>query len=164
MKPAVAMAFIAGVALSAGPVTGSIAEGRGTMMAEADSGVERRRGPLLRKRLPALLDVTISRRPFTPPKFEFVTSSLRGIEEVIAFDLRLDGPLPVQTNEGPVLYVGDVALSDAEVVEDGYVRYLAFPDRWEQLEAGAPIALGWPGRGPESKGVHRFRYELPKSR
>ena len=134
-------------------------------MTDADDAGEVRRGPLLRERLPALLDLAIRRVRYKPPKLAFVESAQRGVTEAIAIDLQLDGPLPVTMNATPVLFVGRTEISHAERGEkSGYVRFLVFPDQGERLEDGAPIALGWPGRGPDRKEASGFRYKAPRNR
>lgn len=133
-------------------------------MSNADSAGASPRGPTLRERLPSILGLWIDRVSFEPPKLKFVKSAREDVPEVIAFELKLDGPLPVHMDATPVLYVGSQAISHAEQGEDGRVRFLAFPDEWEQLEVGAPIALGWPGVGPEEHRKSKYRYEPPPSK
>lgn len=141
------------------------ASGKDMTMTDANNAGESRRGPLLRERLPAVLDLVINRVPFEPSKLKFIESVRRDVKEVIAIELKLDGSLPVDMNATPVLYVGRTEISHAERGEkSGYVRFLVFPDEWEKLEEGAPIALGWPGRGPDRRESSRFRYKAPPAR
>jgi hypothetical protein len=67
--------------------------------------------------------------------------------------------MPVRA-QVPVLYVGDVMVSDFEQLgRDRYV-YRAFD--FDALPAGAPISLGWPGRADRRRATH-FRYDRPTS-
>jgi len=130
-------------------------------MSNADSEGASPRGPTLRERLPSILGLSIKRVPFEPPKLEFVKSAHEGVKEVLAFELELDGPLPVHMDATPLLYVGSQTISHAEYGKGRRVRFLAFPGEWERLEAGAPVALGWPGLGPEKRRKIEFRYDPP---
>lgn len=134
-------------------------------MTDADSAGESRRGPLLRGRLPAVLDLAIKRVPYRQPRLKFVKSARSTVKEVVAIDLRLDGPLPVDRNATPVLHVGRTEITHVERGDkSGYLRFLVFPEEQERLEDGAPIALGWPGRGPDTKAPSQFRYKAPAAR
>jgi hypothetical protein len=111
--------------------------------------------------LPEILTLKVERIPFKPPEYKYVKSAYAGHREALAFTLEIRGDLHLERNATPVLYVGDVQLADAERMEDGRVRYLAFPDHERRMERGAPVALGWPGF-PLEKRESRHRYEPPE--
>ncbi|EHK53364.1 hypothetical protein MAXJ12_30697 [Mesorhizobium alhagi CCNWXJ12-2] len=134
--------------------------GKDFKMTDTDSSNATPQRPRLRDRLPALLDLRIERIPFTPQKYRFVRSALAEVDEVIAFRVRLDGALPRTMDATPVLFVGQVELPDVEDGEKGHYTFIAFPKDWQRLEKGAPIALGWPGMGPETRS--KFRYSTPR--
>ena len=135
-------------------------EGRPTMT-DADDTLPDPRRPTLRERLPLIQDVTISWVPYSPPKLRFIKPTHADETEALAFDLVLGGSLPLDRDETPALFVGKEMLVESEIVEPGRVRFLAFRAQAEQLEPSAPIALGWPGRGPENRGRSAFTFQPP---
>ena len=132
-------------------------------MSNSDSTGANRPAPKLTKRLPSILGVSIKQATFKRPKLEFVESAYKALTEVLAFEVQLDSPFPVSMDATPVLYVGSQVISHAECSdEDNLVRFLAFPDEWKLLKVDAPIALGWPERGPQGRRESKYRYEPPK--
>jgi hypothetical protein len=130
-------------------------------MTDADDTLPDPRRPMLRERLPLIRDVRISWVRYSPPELRFVKPTHAEETEALAFDLVLIGSMPVDRDVTPALFVGGEMLVESESVEPGRVRFLAFPAQAERLEPSAPIALGWPGRGPENRGRTDFTFEPP---
>jgi hypothetical protein len=75
----------------------------------------------------------------------------------VEFMVRTDGPIPVRAL-GPALFVGDVAVTECERVEDTLYRFLAFDI--DQLRQGAPIAWGWMKDPVPQRKSTRFTFSL----
>jgi len=115
------------------------------------------REPGPRWELPDILHVRIKRIRYRPPKRRYFESYLATYSEAVEFLVETNGPFPMRALS-PVLYVGDVAVTENEGVRGNVYRFLAF--EFDQLEKGAPISLGWPGQPEEQRGESKFRYEL----
>jgi hypothetical protein len=160
-------AFVLAVlAMLGGSRSGQYADDLGLVKGElimdsGDSGAAQARGPRVGKRpLPAIVSLTLERVIVEPRSYKFVRSVQEDAREALAFVITVKGELRLDVNATPVLYVGDVELSQAESLGDGRYRFLAFPAEQKDMRAGAPISLGWPGHKPHQQ--TRFRYEPEK--
>lgn len=130
-------------------------------MNSADSEAKEKRGPRTQRRyLPDIVALEIHRVSVRPPKYRFVDSVYADVTEALAFEVEIDGELRLDQAVTPVLYVGDIGLSELERVEGNRYRFLAFPEQERQLKEGAPIRIGWPGQAPESRET-KFRFKAP---
>jgi hypothetical protein len=106
-------------------------------------------------RLPRILAVEVARVRYRPPRPHVVAGRSVAMREAVEVTVRTAAPFPVRAL-APVLYVGDVALTESETIDEKLTRFFAFEPR--KLRRGAPIALGWvnaPGREPT-----RFRFGM----
>jgi hypothetical protein len=136
----------------------------GKVMSDTDSErPPRRQQPSPRPALPEIVELTIERIPFEPPRYRYVRSAYDGSYEALAFTVRIKGRIDVTRDVTPVLYVGNIGLSHVETLGDGRLRFLAFETEERQFVADAPIAFGWPGEGARreaAKQESRFSYSL----
>jgi hypothetical protein len=121
------------------------------------SGKEERGVPLWWS-LPEIVDIKIMRISYQGPKRRFFVSYLAKYTEAIEFLVKTTGPFPIRALS-PVLYVGDVAVTENESVEELLYRFLAF--EFDRLEEGALISLGWTDTPPYQRLKTVFRYKLP---
>jgi hypothetical protein len=114
--------------------------------------------PRPRWELPEILDVKINRVPYEAPKLRYFESHLAKYTEAIEFLVKTDGPFPLRALP-PVLYVGDVPVTENEATGENVYRFLAF--EFDEMEEGASISLGWPDspRRLETK----YRFEFPST-
>lgn len=111
-----------------------------------DQGKREPRGRRPDFRLPAVLGVVARRTRFEPPAHRNFTSSLPAVESTVEFLVETDGPIPARAL-APVLYVGDVPVTEVSVQDETHYRFVSVsPD---QLRAGAPVTLGWSGLAGE---------------
>jgi hypothetical protein len=107
--------------------------------------------------LPLVRAIEIRRIDYEPPRRRNFESALAGVREAIELLVTTAGPMPRRAL-GATLYVGDVAVTEMQRVDDTHHRFLAFdPD---SLEDGAPIALGWTGDRPEERHPTEFRFRV----
>lgn len=109
--------------------------------------------------LPAIIDVAIHRTPFTPREPRNFRSPLAAVPDACEVVVTLAAPLPIRAM-GPVLYVGDVQLTESEAIdkEGRKIRFWGLePSR---LRKGAPISLAWGGEKPSAKSS-KFKFALP---
>lgn len=92
--------------------------------------------------LPNILNVKLERMRFDPPRLHVAAGQESWIEEAQCVTIETDGEFPVRS-AAPVLFVGDVPLTESEAAGDNYYRFLVLHD--EQLAEGATIGLGWSG-------------------
>ncbi len=109
-------------------------------------------------KLPEIVELNIELVPFEPPKLQYFTSYTSKYKEAMGLFVRFDGELPARA-EVPVLYVGDVAVSESEEVEPGVWCFLAFD--YKTLKNGAPVTLGFTGMQPDPKRKGKWRYDPP---
>lgn len=117
-----------------------------------DSGAAERR-PRPDFRLPRPLSITARAIRFSPPKRRNFTSQLPSVESAVEFVIETDGPIPVR-DLGPVLYVGEVAVTECTADDDTHYRFVALDPA--ALRDGAPITLGWAGGGDRVDIGERF--------
>ena len=129
-----------------------------TIMDSSDSGAAQARGPRNRRRpLPEIVSLRVERIRVEPKSYKFVRSVQQDAGEALAFTVELKGELRLDVDATPVLYVGDVELSQGESLGKARYRFLAFAAEQTAMRADAPISLGWPGHKPHPQ--TRFRYE-----
>jgi hypothetical protein len=129
-----------------------------TIMDSSDSGSAQARGPRSRRPpLPEIISLAVERVRVEPRSYKFVRSVQEDAAEALAFTVELKGELRLDVDATPVLYVGDVELSQGESLGGARYRFLAFAAEQKSLRADAPISLGWPGHKPHVQ--TRFRYE-----
>ena len=87
-----------------------------------------------------MLGVRIYRKHFEPPKRITEKGVDRYVREAIAVEIRVSEPFTIRAL-GPVLWVGDQALTIAE--SDGKEIYRFFAFEPETLRVDAPISLSW---------------------
>lgn len=115
--------------------------------------------PRRRFDLPKLIDITIRRVPFEPPKHRHFTSKLSNFSEAIEFRVQTDRPLNLSTAITPVLFVGDLMLTEGQQVDKTIYTFLAFEE--DKIEPGAAISLAYPNTTDEMRNVSKFHYEPP---
>ena len=98
-------------------------------------------------RLPAIRGVRVRRVVVRPPERRNLVSTLPPSEDAVEIEVDTEFPIPIRAM-GPVLYVGDVALTEAVAVSPTTYRFTGL-DRGA-LPDGAPLALGWTGDRRES--------------
>jgi hypothetical protein len=110
--------------------------------------------------LPEVVSLEVRRARFKEPIRRYVTPrEVAEYDEAIEFDLTTSAELPIRAYP-PVLYVGDVMVSDVEQL--GRERYVFRAFDFDALTVGAPISLGWP-RVPDARRATNFRYDRPSS-
>jgi hypothetical protein len=112
----------------------------------SDQGTREPRGRRPDFRLPAVLGVTARRTRFEPPRHRNFESSLPPLDSTVELLVETDGPIPARALS-PVLYVGDVPVTEVSAQDETHYRFVAMaPD---QLRVGAPVTLGWSGLAAE---------------
>lgn len=108
--------------------------------------------------LPAIVNVQASRARYDPPRRIFVGRELVEVRDAIELLVRTSAALPIR-NVSPVLFIGDMAITDYETAGTNLYRFLIFTNP-ERLVSGTPIALGWP-YAPRSARTSNFRFQIP---
>jgi hypothetical protein len=122
-----------------------------------DSGAPRRSAHVADlAKVPDVVSIAIRRRHFDPPRRVTRKGVDRRVSDAIEFEVRLSEPFPIRAL-GPALWVGDEALTTADV--DGLTyRFFAFePDK---LKPNAPISLGW-STPSEGRKTTQYRFTMP---
>lgn len=133
-------------------------------MTDADDSLPEPRRPVLRPRLPLIRDIKIDWVPYSPPKLRYVEPLHPSEDVVLAIDVDLDGPIRMDTDVTPALFVGEEMLVESVNLGQQRVRFFAFEPQADRLELSAPIMLGWPGVGPQKGGREAFSFEWPDRR
>ena len=125
-----------------------------------DSGSPITPRPVVRIDLPTIVSLKISKIDFEAPRLEHFESSLSKHKQAIEFIVETDGVVPTRAY-GPALFVGDVEVSNSELVGETTWRFLHFEP--ELLEPGSPISWGWM-KDPEKRRLRtEFHYEGPRT-
>lgn len=111
-----------------------------------DPGRREPRGPRPLFRLPRVLGVEVRRARHDAPVHRNFESTLPTLEDTVEFHVETDGPIPVR-DSGPVLYVGDVPVTEVSSTDGRHYRFIAL--RPDDLRAGDPVTLGWAGQTSE---------------
>lgn len=106
--------------------------------------------------MPAMRDVQISAVKAEPRALRNFATALPSGGETFAFVVTTEKPIPVRAL-GPVLYVGQTALT--EVTEVGPQTYRFLAHRPQDLERGTPIHLGWSGQKLTESEAHQFWFK-----
>lgn len=110
-------------------------------MTSDPGAAERRRRP--RFDLPRPLSVTARLTRFEPQERRNFESSLPRLPRTVEFLVETDAPIPVRALS-PVLYVGDVAVTEVVADDDTHYRFIALQPA--SLRQGEPVTLGWSGQ------------------
>jgi len=104
-----------------------------------------------------VLDVHFRRRHFDPARRVTSAGVDRQERDAIEIEIHVSEPFQIRAL-GPVLWVGEEALTSAE--GNGKNRYRFFSFKPDALKADAPISLGWNTPGaPRTR--TRFQYAPP---
>ena len=107
--------------------------------------------------LPKVRNIQIRRVPYLPKRRRNFQSALSDYKEALEFLVETDGPIPTRAL-GPALYVGDMPVTEGQVIKENVYRFIAF--EIAKLPLDAPITLGWAGGGDKSIQTTRFRFRL----
>jgi hypothetical protein len=107
--------------------------------------------------LPRILSIRIHRVKFEAPKLEHFESSLSRYKQAIEFIIETDGVVPTRAY-GPALFVGNVEISNSELIGKTTWRFLHFEP--EELKPGAPISWGWMKDPKKNRMRTEFLYEV----
>ena len=110
--------------------------------------------------LPDVLEVSASRVRYPEPKLYYANSQLREAREAVEFLIATAAELPARALS-PALFVGEQAILDYETAAMNRYRFFAFD--FENLQPGAPIAIGWPQLPQEQRIRTNFLYQLPNT-
>jgi hypothetical protein len=109
-----------------------------------DAGDRERPGPKPDFELPEVVSARTRRVRHEPVRRNF-TSALPAVADAVEVLIETAGPIPARAL-GPVLWVGDIPLTESAADDETHYRFLALePDR---LAADAPLRLGWSGQSP----------------
>jgi hypothetical protein len=92
--------------------------------------------------LPNIVRVSVEERTFDPPRLHVRRGKESRVHHAWSVTIQTDGEFPVRSAT-PVLFVGDVQLTETERVRKNRYRFLALDG--ERLRNGDPIGLGWSG-------------------
>ena len=106
--------------------------------------------------LPEVLGITAARRRYAEPKQRYRDRQVVSFNEAVELTLRTSSEFPVRA-WSPAIFVGDVALSDYEMIGPQTYRFYAFDIA--SLQEGAPVFIGWP-QLPGTKRRTGFTYRL----
>jgi len=90
--------------------------------------------------LPNVTHVEVVRAHYKPPRPHVIQQKMRPVHEAVEIVIQTDGPIPERAL-APVLFVGDVVLTESEPA--GPLRYRFFAFDFDKLTEGAPLSLGW---------------------
>jgi len=105
--------------------------------------------------LPEIVEVQTLNVSFEPRQLRNFRSSLEAKTEAIEFQIKTNRPIPIRALS-PVLYVGNVVLTESEQIGENLYRFWAFEPNI--LETEAPISLSWTNTPNEQLQESQFRY------
>lgn len=108
-----------------------------------DPGRREPRGPRPTIRLPQVIGVEVRATRFEPPAHRNFASQLPALDRTVEFLVETDRPIPVRS-VGPVLFVGDVPVTEVRADDPHHYRFVAL--RPDDLRPGDPVRLGWAGQ------------------
>lgn len=123
-----------------------------------DPGRREPRRPRPDLRMPTVRGVEVRRTRLEPPAHRNFDSALPALESTVEIVVETDRPIPVRAL-GPVLYVGDVPVTEVTAVDEHHYRFVAL--RPDDLRAGEPVTLGWAGQPGERVDTH-VRFAPPE--
>jgi hypothetical protein len=111
--------------------------------------------------LPKVVSLKVAHRQHRKPVLRFLQSKTLQVSEEVEFLVKTAGDFPIRALS-PALYVGDVPITEMDRVKKNVYRFVAFGPSLGQLEAKAPISLGWAGVSRQIK--TKYRFAIPKKR
>jgi hypothetical protein len=111
-------------------------------------------------KLPDIMEIKIKLIPYQPPKLRHFKSYLSRYSKAIEFLVKTNGPIPIRALS-PVLYVGNVPVTESGRVKENVLRFLAF--ELAQLKDGEAISLGWIGQTKDTRIQTKFQYKTPET-
>lgn len=108
--------------------------------------------------LPEVLSVATRATRFEPPQRRNFSSTLPARETTVEFVVETAAPIPIRAL-GPVLYVGETAVTEVFADDDTHYRFVAL--RPDELREGEPITVGWSGGRAEERTDTGLRFEGP---
>ena len=107
-------------------------------------------------KLPDVVKLAIRRRHFDPPRRVTRLGVDHFVSEAIEFEVQVSEAFPSRAL-GPALWVGDEALTTADVISLTYHFFSFEPNK---LKPNAPISLGWSSPSERRKETH-YRFAIP---
>ena len=110
--------------------------------------------------VPEVSDVKTQRKNYRPRKPRNFDSPIEPVKNAVEVVVTLESPMPIRAM-APVLYVGDVQLTESEALgkEGLQIRFWCFDQ--EELVDGAPIHIGWLG-SPRDKRKLKYKFSKPQ--
>ena len=109
-------------------------------------------------KLPQIENIEIKLIPYEVPKLRYFKSSFSKYSQAIEFLITTDAPIPVRALS-PVLYIGEMPLTEGETIKENSYRFLAF--EINELKDNTPIYFGWQGDRKEHLRKTKFVYKRP---
>jgi hypothetical protein len=109
-------------------------------------------------KLPQIENIEIKLIPYEAPKLRYFKSSFSKYSQAIEFLITTDAPIPVRALS-PVLYIGEMPLTEGETIKENSYRFLAF--EINELKDNTPIYFGWQGDRKEQLRKTKFVYKRP---
>lgn len=109
--------------------------------------------------LPRVVRVAARLVRFEPPPRRNFDSKLPRLDTTVEFLVETEEPIPIRAL-APVLYVGEVAVTEVSADDPTHYRFIAL--RPSDLDDGAPITLGWSGQPGNERLATTFRFEPPE--
>jgi hypothetical protein len=110
----------------------------------------------VRENLPRILSVEAALVRYPQPRVYYEGTQKRETGEAVELTVRTNRGFPVQAIT-PVIFVGDVVISEYEPVEENVYKFYAF--NHQVLEQGASISVGW-SFAPDRRVDTGIRYRL----
>jgi hypothetical protein len=107
-------------------------------------------------KLPDVVSLEIRRRHFDRPRRVTKKGIDRFVSDAVEFEVRVSEAFPIRAL-GPALWVGEEALTSADVEGLTYHFFAFEPDK---LKPDAPISLGWSSPSEPRKET-RYRFLMP---
>lgn len=108
--------------------------------------------------LPSIKDIQITLIAYDAPKHRYFESSFSKYTQAIEFTVMTDAPIPVRALS-PALYVGKIAVTEGESLNENEYRFLAF--EIDELKDNEPIYFAWQGEPEELRIKTGFTYKKP---
>ena len=123
----------------------------------ASDSTSKERPAVTKWRLPQVIDIKIRKISYQPPRLRYFKSYLSNYTSAVEFKVKTNGLIPIRALS-PVLYVGDVPVTEMEQLKENLYRFLAF--QFDRLKEDAEIFMAWPGQPKEEWMNTKFRYKL----
>lgn len=123
-----------------------------------DSGATERR-PRPDFRLPRVLSIKARAIGYSPSEKRNFRSRIPALESTVEFAVETEAPIPIRAL-GPVLYIGDTAVTECIADDDTHYRFIALEPG--ALRVGAPITLGWAGGADDERVDVSERFVAPE--